>query len=469
MVNIKEIQEQFNRVIAYSQGISEPQTDKLFELWLEAKRDFIEAFDGKLIYTVPQKVSFELSEKEKMLRVNDFIDSVSMTWGNEPLADFIDENKESFFKNIVEKGTVLNDGTKIPKGMKLVKAFKFFENNKKGLEELQNRASMIIQEDKIEGYLCFSVHPLDFLSSSENTYNWRSCHALDGEYRSGNISYMVDKSTVICYLRSEKGENFLPNFPNTVPWNSKKWRMLLFLADRWNAMYAGRQYPFFSDTALNMIKTHAMEAFKFNGYWSNWHNDEINNYQFEGDAEDRDTVFFNKVYIPMKGNMYSKEELITDGDNSQHFNDLLRSSCYVPYYCWNKQSWQGIHFSIGAAAPCMRCGEDHISVTDDMLCTDCELEYGNSEDEMFITCDCCGRRILYEDSWFVESTGESVCESCADTECMPCACCGELYYKRDIQFDRKNGDYRCHHCHSDNDESYQNMRATFERENTPFF
>ena len=469
MVNIKEIQEQFNKVIAHSQGIPEPKTDKLFELWLEAKRDFIEAFDGKLIYTVPQKVSFELSQKEKMLRVNDFIDSVSMTWGNEPLADFIDENKETFFQNIVEKGTVLSDGTKIPKGMKLVKAFKFFENNKKGLEELQNRASMIIQEDKIEGYLCFSVHPLDFLSSSENTYNWRSCHALDGEYRSGNISYMVDRSTVICYLRSEKNDNYLPNFPSSVPWNSKKWRMLLFLSDSWNAMYAGRQYPFFSDTALGMIKHHAMHAFKFNGYWSNWHNDEIVNYQYEGDTEDRDTVFFNKTYVPMKGNMYLKEELIEDGDNSQHFNDLLRSSCYTPYYCWNKQHWKAIHFSIGAAAPCLRCGESYISVTDDMLCTDCELEYGNSEDEMFITCDCCGRRILYEDSWFVESTGENVCETCADTECMPCACCGELYYKRDIQFDRKNGDYRCHHCHSDNSESFQQLREAFARDNSPFF
>lgn len=448
-MNMREIQEQFNKVIAHSQNLDVVNTDKLFEQWLEAKRDFIEAFGGEPIYTVPKKISFELSHKEKMLRVSDFIESVAMTFDNEPLADFIDANKESFFKNIVENGTIISSGEKVPKGMKLVKSFKFFEHDQKTLEELQNRASMIIQEDKIEGYLCFSVHPLDFLSSSENTYNWRSCHALDGEYRAGNLSYMMDKSTVMCYLRSEKTNNFLPNFPNSVMWNSKKWRMLLFLSDNWNAMYAGRQYPFFSDTALNIIKQYVIPALNLSGNWSNWHNDEISNYEFQDDEDKVDTTFFNYIYIPMKGSLYKKDQLIEDGEHSQHFNDLLKSSCYVPYYCWNKQHWKGVHFSIGAAAPCLRCGESHVAVTDSVLCTDCELEYGNSEDEMFTTCDCCGRRILYDESWFVESTGENICEHCMQTECIQCAGCGELYYKRDIKYDKENEDYRCYHCHSD--------------------
>ena len=85
---------------------------------------------------------------------------------------------------------------------------------------------MILQEDKIEGTLCFSVHPLDFLSSSENTYNWRSCHSLDGEFCAGNLSYMADSATMICYLKSDK-EEILPRFPEDIPWNNKKWRVFL--------------------------------------------------------------------------------------------------------------------------------------------------------------------------------------------------------------------------------------------------
>ena len=45
----KEIQEKFNKVISYSQGIEDPKTDNLFSRWLENKRDFIEAMDGKLL------------------------------------------------------------------------------------------------------------------------------------------------------------------------------------------------------------------------------------------------------------------------------------------------------------------------------------------------------------------------------------------------------------------------------------
>ena len=40
------------------------------------------------------------------------------------------------------------------------------------LYTLQNKASQIIQEDCVEGTVCFSVHPLDYLSISENIYNF---------------------------------------------------------------------------------------------------------------------------------------------------------------------------------------------------------------------------------------------------------------------------------------------------------
>ncbi len=448
MVNIKEIQEQFDKVIAYSQGLSTVKSDELFDKWLEAKRDIIEAFGGRLIYVYPQKVTFELSQREKELRVSEFIDSVAMTWDNEYLADFIHDNQDGFFKNIVTKSTMVGE-TKIPEGMKLVKAFKYFESDKEALYQLQNRASMIIQEDKVEGWLCLSVHPLDFLSTSENTYNWRSCHALDGEYRAGNLSYMMDKSTIVCYLRSDRDDCDLPNFPHDVKWNSKKWRMLLFLSDHWNAMMAGRQYPFYSETALNVVQNFVKQALQMNSNWSSWHDDQLVNMEY---ANGEDETYFNSVYLPLDGRIYNKYELISDCQNPLHFNDLLRSSCYIPYYCWKKRSFHDIHFSIGGDVPCLHCGQHPMAVTDSVLCVECELEFGESEDEMFTTCDCCGRRVLYDETVFVESTGENICQACADNECTSCDCCGDLYYNRDIKYDRAHEDYRCHHCHSEHND-----------------
>ena len=97
----KEIQEKFNKVISYSQGIEDPKTDNLFSRWLENKRDFIEAMDGKRIWEWPEPVSFELGIKEKNLRIDDFIDMVCTKWQNNDLADFISLERDGFFSNQV--------------------------------------------------------------------------------------------------------------------------------------------------------------------------------------------------------------------------------------------------------------------------------------------------------------------------------------------------------------------------------
>ena len=60
-----------------------------------------------------------------------------------------------------------------------------------------------VAENKIEGYLYLSVDPRDFLTLSENDSNWYSCQSLDGDYRSGDLSYMVDGTTIVAYLANE--------------------------------------------------------------------------------------------------------------------------------------------------------------------------------------------------------------------------------------------------------------------------
>ena len=109
--------------------------------------------------------------------------------------------------------------------MKIGKALhKFFDVycSAEKLEWIIQELSRLIQENTISGRLCLSVHPLDFLSLSENQHKWRSCHALDGEYRGGNLSYMCDEVTVITYLKS-KEDTILPHFPSDVPWNNKSY------------------------------------------------------------------------------------------------------------------------------------------------------------------------------------------------------------------------------------------------------
>ena len=444
-----DIQEQFNKVISYSQGIPQPDTDKLFADWLEGKRDFIEAFGGQLIYEWPEKVSFELGSREKSLRLDDFIGVLENRYENYDLAEFVRANKEGFFSNQVVEPYTTSKGDTIPKGMKLLRAFKFFESDANALEAEQNAASMIIQEDKIEGTLCLSVHPLDFLSTSENTHNWRSCHALDGEYRSGNLSHMIDHSTFICYLKSSKDEK-LPNFPPDVPWNSKKWRVLFYMSDRWDMIFAGRQYPFCTETGLDFVKNKVFPRANL-GDFSTWIDKKYCGFK------DKDVYSnFSHSYVPVVDGLVPLDELVINEPGSLQFNDVLSSSCYDALYAYKKVECFGgykyapVHkftrFHVGGKCNCTRCGKYPIEITSSFMCNDCELEYGDSEDDMFAYCPCCGSRYYYDDGVWVEGDEECVCPSCADRETTICDCCGTRHYISTMVYSRKHNKYLCPEC-----------------------
>lgn len=398
---IKKIQEQFELVIHYSQEIPKVpgqrfvNTDSLFEEWLEAKRDFIEAFGGKLIVELPGKVTFELSQEEKIKRVKDFLTAVDCNYDNPDLARFIDIQKSGFYENKVVEDFEYN-GEKIPKGMKVIKAFKFFEKNPKKLENLQNAASMLIQEDKITGVLCLSVHPLDYISASENCHSWHSCHALDGDYRAGNLSYMVDKHTIMCYLRADNCDYILPDFPTEVPWNSKKWRIWIHLSDNWDIIFAGRQYPFTSNVGLNLAKKELIEPtlnIRFTDFTNQYLTGGIKlkmegeNFlpSFEEDLFDKYMVINSKA-VPL-------QDVIVDAPGSLNFNDLLRSSCYVPQYAYRVKQfthwyWGDSHyrtvvhntydesdrilpkFRIGGRVSCVMCG-NQLDYSGSFVCGEC--------------------------------------------------------------------------------------------------
>lgn len=457
--NIELIKQQFEEVIGYSQGFK-ANVDNLFTEWFEAKRDYIEAWGGQLAIEIPEKVVFELSQKDKDARLDEFINIVSVTFDNEPLAQFIEDNRKGFFQNKVILPWYNRDtGVDIPEGMKLLKAFKYFESDEIILKDLQTQASMIIQEDKVEGYLCFSVHPLDFLSSSENTYNWRSCHALDGEYRAGNLSYMVDKSTVMCYLRGAENV-ILPDFPPTVRWNSKKWRMLLFFSEYWDVLFAGRQYPFFSRAALDVVMKHLTTTI-LHGKWSEWHDDHISSYEYkEKNGYDGGTLMW--PYICISNELVRLKDVVQDGPYSLQFNDLLRSSCYKPYYCF--RYYRPIEATprliVGGAAPCCHCGNDHIVAPDTMLCEECELDFGSSDDERFGYCDCCDRRMVIEDGHFIASRGQLVCEWCYDTMVKQCECCGNDFFNDEIMYDKPTHSYRCSSCCSNRGRVYSGCTSS---------
>jgi hypothetical protein len=443
-MNLQEIKEQVKKVIEYSQGIPNVDVDWLIDKWYESKKFFIENFGDKCIYEIEQPIQFHLSESERKKRLDEFISLLKYTYELTDLVDFINANIEGFYTNSVCEDYIYKD-KKIPKGMKLVRAFKYFEEEKILLDDIQTRASRIIQEDKVEGILCLSVHPLDFLSSSMNTYSWRSCHALDGEYRAGNLSYMVDESTIICYVRGAN-DCHLPLFPDDVPWNSKKWRVLIHLSDNKQMVVAGRQYPFVSNCGLDLLHEHLKKLFF--GFLSEWHNDYVSNMTLKNGR----VKSLRTKYIPYRDRLEAWDKIILPAPDSLNYNDLLYSSLYTePYYAFKERDWWSWlqeedesvpTFTIGGAIPCLCCKDTLIKNSEFMVCNDCADELNLYSDDYYV-CDCCGNRI-YDNDWY-EVEGEILCDNCYCTETFECEECNTVCFNDERHYEC--GRYLCNDCY----------------------
>lgn len=459
MIDYKDIKEQFDKIITYSQGIENPKTDHIFETWEKNKSKFYHYMGEKLIYEYPEEVSFDLGDKEKHEKVIQFANDVFFKWRYEELSAFIDTQEEGFFKNITTIDYIAPNGKNIKKGTKLIKAFKYFINNEKTLKMIQNEASKLIQENKISGKLCLSIHPLDYLSVSENIHNWRSCHSLDGEFRAGNLSYMMDPSTIICYLKSDN-ECELPNFPSDIKWNSKKWRVLLFISKDNNLIVAGKQYPFSAQTIIDtvlkdvLLESNLIQEEKYE-FWSNW----IQSIYDISFNENKNLNLHDK-YIMIEQKLVPISKMIHQKCNTPNeFNDILKSTTYKPIYAFKiiedyfnishpRTTINSSILSIGDVPYCLHCGERRIeSGGGTMRCVICESEYGEGEDDYYTYCDGCGQRIRRDDAWWVED--ECLCDHCSETMTNVCESCGENLFNEHLVYDEQTNCYYCYNCYND--------------------
>lgn len=451
-----QIQEDFNKVLSFTQGfvLENLHTDNLLKQWFDSKKVFIDKMGG-LIYEVPQTVNFELSEREKTKKVNNFIEYVEDVYKLYDLARFLNIERAGFFSNTIIQQYPLSSTEVISKGMKLVKAFKYFIEDSDVLNLIQSEASRIIQENKVEGTLCFSVHPLDFLSLSENACNWRSCHALDGDYRTGNLSYMCDSSTIICYLKSktDKNDSILPSFPSDVKWNSKKWRVLFFINKNKSCIFAGRQYPFTCENSLNIVSKYLDKPLNIDFVfdWSYWHNDQLSSYIYKEYPEDNFPATSENRIVFIDREFFILEDLIRNNSELQ-FNDLLKSNYYTPYYCWNRRRKypeliEPIY--VGSNPICPICGK-HILEDPSIMC--CESCLRSQRGKNIVgECDLC-HRTLYEDSQYnilyYDIGGESgkICQSCIETETQICEICEERFLTHEGVYSNIKNSVICPTC-----------------------
>lgn len=415
----KSIQKDVEDIITRSQSYHFPiNCEKMMEQWYNAKKPIIDLFGGHLILR-GKKVNVKLSEKQKELKFRNFLDTLEENnILNRKLEEFLLKNKEGFFNN---KITSSSFGLK--PGMKMLKSLKYLIDDTKVLRETQDLASQFIQEDKLEGYLYLSVDPRDFLTLSENNENWSSCHSLDGEYRGGNLSYMVDKTTIIAYL-ADCDDEHLKCLPRDKRWNSKKWRMLIH-TDLENCIYYSRQYPYDSETLLNMVHTGLCflfpedkeEFLKPKKYGYNFLNDRIieTNQLYLGSRvfDTRDIIDYSD-YTGYKDLIYSKAHQPTVS-LSRKFLPIIQDMPNADYGYEKEESLMLKMFGIkiGEKVICPVCGREHIDCEDALMCGKCLSAVSENGEDFFTHCNECFHKIYEEDGEEIfELDGGHYCKKC---------------------------------------------------------
>ena len=390
------------------------------EQWRKAKASFIELFGGKTYIRSAEPIKVTLSSEQRSRRFNEFISTLDDNGVlSEDFETFLRVNTDGFFENKV----VLPYPTyHIPQGAKILKSFKKFLPNQEVTRWAQDTASRFIQENKIEGYLYLSVDPRDFLTLSENDSNWWSCQSLDGDYRAGDLSYMVDDTTIVAYLSNEK--KHFNCLPKDIEWFDKKWRMLIH-TNQYSCIYYNRQYPYSSKELLDATYKMVVKLFPTRDFMSPM------DYGFKTVVGQISQRMLSYNQINAGGRTYDMRDIV-DTSDYLGYCDLVSSSSYAPIVSIdfsmaedylnmiyshnnNRQEEEELFkrifgIKVGAKVICPVCGNGYLNRDDKLLCDTCIAEK-DADVDFFLTCCSCYHRI-YDNEEIYFDGAESYCGCC---------------------------------------------------------
>lgn len=348
-----------------------------------------------------------VNEKYTLMSLVDFEVLAKNTW---PYRDI----------NITFPGT--DKAYKITKGMKVMKILSKFAEvyHLEGFENFRLRHSQILNQKELHGTLCLSIHPLDYMTMSDNASGWESCMSWveDGDYRMGTVEMMNSEKVIIAYL--DGATEFHP-FGNDFVWSNKKWRQLIVVTPELITTIKG--YPYQSNELSTMAVNWIVDLAKTNLGW----NYDNSIYQYSGCCDGKIiTEDGSKIGLSfMTNTMYNDF-----GTLPSDFYHLVKITSQKNRDKKNgfKTFFDGTEFDIevnySGEATCMWCGGTLYNNDDSsnrVICLDCAEVH---------KCSHCGYTVDNEYDLY-EVDGEFICRDCYDDYCHE-DIFGEVHFTEDM-------------------------------------
>lgn len=275
---------------------------------------------------------------------------------------------------------------KVCAGQKITKVIGKLSNifglSESGFEKFRVAHSQVLNQKKLTGRLCLSIHPLDYMTMSDNNSGWDSCMswANEGCYRQGTVEMMNSDMVVVAYLASSEDMTlwWSADKDDDKYWNNKKWRQL-FVINK-DIITNVKAYPYRNDELTNICL--------------NWLR------ELAGSANYNDTILDWEEDRPRVGKMEYTIEACSD----HMYNDFENSNglfCFI-----GKDAPSRIYFNYSGEAECMCCGDTFEAYGEEvrLLCYTCEPGY---------SCEHCGEPLPDEDyRYFLDDI--YMCERCYD-------------------------------------------------------
>ncbi len=179
--------------------------------------------------------------------------------------NFLSHNTKSYTLSFPRGDVKLIDNAKV---MKTLSKIADMLDLSDAFEQFRLEHSMSLNRKMIKGTLCLSIHPLDYITMSDNANSWQSCMNWreDGDYRVGTIEMMNSPCVVVAYLKSN--DRTLKYADQE--WNSKIWRTLLVITPEIGISVKGYpyQHPEATEASLEWLRQLASDNlnWKFGPY-----------------------------------------------------------------------------------------------------------------------------------------------------------------------------------------------------------